>query len=222
MMCIFRDMTKPGRPRAGRVACVAGAFTLIELLVSMTVLAILLLLTTQVISQMQKGWMQTASRTSQFREARTAFDLITHNLSQAVLNPYWETDQGGLSSATYVQRTSSGTGLPTKYLRKSDLQFILRPCRLRRWRHARPGEQRTHPRCHEPSFQRRLFPSHPRGHPNLQLRQHADPALWPRLLCGVWGRHLFQADIRPSLHHQQPLPAHGIFAHHGAQLHLCG
>jgi uncharacterized protein (TIGR02599 family) len=109
---------RPARPTRLR-----RAFTLIELLVSMSVLSILMLLVTQVIGQVQKTWSGANSRVSQFREARTAFDLVTHNLSQAELNPFWSTDQGGitLTANTYQSRSAQ---IPTQYVRKSDLQFI--------------------------------------------------------------------------------------------------
>ena len=95
-----------------------GAFTLVELLVSMTVLAVLMLIITQVIGLMQKTWSQANTRVAQFREARIAFDLLTRNLTQATLNTYWETDQGGLA-ANGVPRQ-----IPSRYMRKSELQFI--------------------------------------------------------------------------------------------------
>jgi uncharacterized protein (TIGR02599 family) len=94
------------------------AFTLVELLLSMTVLAVLMLVITQVIGMMQKSWSQSNTRISQFREARIAFDLLTRNLTQATLNTYWETDQGGLAASGVVRN------IPTRYIRKSELQFI--------------------------------------------------------------------------------------------------
>lgn len=100
-----------------------SGFTLVELLVSMSVLAILMVLVTQVVGQVQKTWLASNTRVSQFREARTAFDLVTHNLAQASLNPYWDTDSGGIAngSTTYAERAKQ---IPTQYVRKSDLQFI--------------------------------------------------------------------------------------------------
>ena len=53
----------------------SGAFTLAELLVSMTVLSILLLMLTQLLSQVQQTWSYSEARISQFREARVAFDI---------------------------------------------------------------------------------------------------------------------------------------------------
>jgi uncharacterized protein (TIGR02599 family) len=105
---------KPGSPKMATQA----AFTLVELLVSMTVLTVLLLIVTNVISETQKAWSSASSRTTQFREARAAFDLMTRNLSQATLNTYWD-----------YQRSDYTNPLepPTKYERKSELAFNCGP-----------------------------------------------------------------------------------------------
>lgn len=115
----FKDMHASARPSSVIPSRRSPAFTLVELLVSMTVLVVLMTLVTQVVGQVQKTWLSSNTRVAQFREARTAFDLITHNLSQATLNPYWDTDTGGLSEDANRQ-----SQIPTKYVRKSDLQFV--------------------------------------------------------------------------------------------------
>ena len=51
-------------------------FSLVEILVSLAVLAILLLINVQVIDQVQSTWAASNARVSQFREARTAFDIL--------------------------------------------------------------------------------------------------------------------------------------------------
>ncbi|MEN3941580.1 Verru_Chthon cassette protein C [Prosthecobacter sp. SYSU 5D2] len=112
---IFR---KPGaRSRA--------AFTLVEVLVSMTVLLILLLISAQVIGTVQSTWTASNARVSQFREARTAFDIITRNLSQATLNTYIDYDQSYLQDSDSTDATA--TSAPSKYIRKSDLRFVSGP-----------------------------------------------------------------------------------------------
>lgn len=122
-MFLSLDMNVPGLPLQRRRLFRRQAFTLVELLVSMSVLAVLMVLVTQVVGQVQKTWLSANTRISQFREARSAFDLVTHNLSQASLNPYWDTDQGGITTKinTLDQRK---TAIPTQYVRKSDLQFV--------------------------------------------------------------------------------------------------
>lgn len=70
------------------VAKFRRAFTLIEVLVSMVILAMILLVITSVIGQAQRTWKGATSRLSQFREARQAFDTVSRNLRQAMINPY--------------------------------------------------------------------------------------------------------------------------------------
>ncbi|MDZ4287559.1 MAG: Verru_Chthon cassette protein C, partial [Prosthecobacter sp.] len=105
-----------------RSSCRA-AFTLVEILVSLTVLSILLLISAQVIGQVQTTWSASNARISQFREARTAFDILTRNLSQATLNTYIDYDTNYLSNVA----TAATAAAPNKYLRKSDLQFRCGP-----------------------------------------------------------------------------------------------
>ncbi len=88
----------------------SSAFTLAELLVSMTVLSILLLMLTQLLSQVQQTWTNSEARISQFREARVAFDIITKNLSQATLH-------------TYLDYERDKNNQVTKYKRQSELHF---------------------------------------------------------------------------------------------------
>lgn len=109
-------------PPVGRLRrSVARAFTLVEILVSLGVLAILLLISAEVIGTVQTTWTSTNARVSQFREARTAFDIITRNLSQASLNTYLDYDN------TYLSSSDPATALtvaPSRYVRKSDLRFV--------------------------------------------------------------------------------------------------
>src|SRR5262245_57513174 len=63
-------------------------FTLVELLLSMTILSIIMILSVQVVGQTQKIWTQGVNRLERFREARMAFENISQDLQQAVLNTY--------------------------------------------------------------------------------------------------------------------------------------
>ena len=99
----------------------ARAFTLVEILVSLGVLAILLLISAEVIGTVQTTWTSTNARVSQFREARTAFDIITRNLSQATLNAYLDYDNNYLNAADPAAATTTA---PTRYERNSDLRFV--------------------------------------------------------------------------------------------------
>jgi uncharacterized protein (TIGR02599 family) len=103
----------PSRSRA--------AFTLVEIMVSLSVLTILLLISAQVIGQVQSTWSASNARTSQFKEARTAFDILTRNLSQATLNTYIDYDNNYLANAGGAGAAAAVA--PTNYVRKSDLHF---------------------------------------------------------------------------------------------------
>ncbi len=99
---------------------ISAAFTLVEIMVSLAVLTILLLISAQVIGQVQSTWSASNARVSQFREARTAFDILTRNLSQATLNTYIDYDNNYIATAG----TSAAANAPAAYVRNSDLQFI--------------------------------------------------------------------------------------------------
>lgn len=109
-------LTRHTQPSGGH-----SAFTLVELLVSLAVLTILLLINAQVIGQVQATWSASNARVSQFREARTAFDIITRNLSQATLNTYLDYENNYLATATATAGTAAN---PVSYQRRSDLQFL--------------------------------------------------------------------------------------------------
>lgn len=102
---------------------IPAAFTLVEIMVSLAVLTILLLISAQVIGQVQSTWSASNARVSQFREARTAFDILTRNISQATLNTYIDYDNNYIATAG----TSAAAAAPASYVRNSDLQFICGP-----------------------------------------------------------------------------------------------
>jgi len=98
----------------------AHAFSLVEIMVSLAVLTILLLISAQVIGQVQATWSASNARVSQFKEARTAFDILSRNISQATLNTYIDYDNN------YLKAVSGGTAAataPSSYVRQSELQF---------------------------------------------------------------------------------------------------
>ncbi len=97
----------------------AAAFTLVEIMVSLAVLTILLLISAQVIGQVQSTWSASNARTTQFKEARTAFDILSRNLSQATLNTYIDYDNNYLATAG----GTAAAAAPNNYIRKSDLHF---------------------------------------------------------------------------------------------------
>ncbi len=85
------------------------AFTLVELLVSCAVITLLGFVLVQITNQTAKTWRYTASKSEEFREARTAFETMTARISQATLNTYWDYDD---------------PANPTRYERRSELRFI--------------------------------------------------------------------------------------------------
>ena len=91
------------------------AFTLVELLVASVVLLIILLMLVAMVNQTATIWRTTTTKVEQFRSARTAFESITRQLSQATINPY------------YDYSLNKG-GYKIKYIRQSDLRFIAGAC----------------------------------------------------------------------------------------------
>lgn len=88
------------------------AFTILELLVAMAVLSLLLVLLLGAISQTSSVTRKGSEKISAFQAARAGFDLLTRNLSQATLNSYWDYDPPPPAT-------------PTRYLRKSELHFLV-------------------------------------------------------------------------------------------------
>ncbi|NNM30385.1 MAG: Verru_Chthon cassette protein C [Akkermansiaceae bacterium] len=104
-----------GPERSRRRPATRGAprgFTLTEMLVSMAVLALILVLTTNMVSGTQKTLRTARSSAAQFREARRAFETVTRTIGQATLNTYWDYDD---------------PQTPTQYLRQSELHFVTGP-----------------------------------------------------------------------------------------------
>lgn len=87
------------------------AFSILEMLVAMTILALLLGLMVSVLNQTTSTIQRSTAQADAFAGARSAFDSLAKRLSQASLNTYWDYD----NAAT-----------PTRYLRQSDLHFLIR------------------------------------------------------------------------------------------------
>ena len=87
------------------------AFTIVEMLVSTAILGLLMVLLLSTVDQTQRVWLRTTNKLSQFQAARTAFEAVTRNLSQATLN-------------TYYSLAVDKNNIPTLYQRESDLHFI--------------------------------------------------------------------------------------------------
>jgi uncharacterized protein (TIGR02599 family) len=89
------------------------AFTIIEILVASAVFMLLVVVLLSVLSQASTVTQRATAKISSFQGARTAFEAITRNLSQATLNSYWD---------YYPNATN-----PTDYIRKSELHFLIEP-----------------------------------------------------------------------------------------------
>lgn len=89
-----------------------SGFTIIELLTGMAIFAVVLVVLLSTISQTSSIWRRAKNEAGSFQSARFAFNLITRNLSQSTLNTYVDYDN---------------PGQPTKYIRKSDLAFVITP-----------------------------------------------------------------------------------------------
>jgi uncharacterized protein (TIGR02599 family) len=84
-------------------------------------LSVIMLISAQIISQMQRAWTAGSARLEQFREARNAFETITQGLRQATLNTYLTYEYNSGPTPTVP---NSKEEAPRKYVRHSELQFV--------------------------------------------------------------------------------------------------
>ena len=91
---------------------IRAAFTLVELLVSMAITTILIMVIFQIISSAQQTLTRTKAQMEAYRDARSAFESMARQLSQATLNGYWD----------YDDPTN-----PKLYLRNSELHYVSGP-----------------------------------------------------------------------------------------------
>jgi uncharacterized protein (TIGR02599 family) len=96
------------RPKPGR----SFSFTIIELLTAIAVFSIILVIVVSITGQASNLWRNSTNKIEAFQSARTGFDLITRNLSQATLNTY----------LNYDNSTN-----PQYYLRVSELAYVNGP-----------------------------------------------------------------------------------------------
>ncbi len=94
-----------------------SGFTLVELMVATVILSVILMLTLSMVNSVGKITQSTRAKVETFQEARAGFEAMTRNLSQSILNTYWD-----------YQYPSGNTALaPTDYIRQSELHFIAGP-----------------------------------------------------------------------------------------------
>ncbi|MEI6535297.1 MAG: Verru_Chthon cassette protein C, partial [Verrucomicrobiaceae bacterium] len=101
-------------------------FTLIEMLVATTLLMILMLLIMYVFNGVSAIDSRTRAKVDAFREARAGFEAMTRQISQGMLNTYWDYyDTSGKS------RVATNTAfVPNTYGRQSELHFVAGPTKF--------------------------------------------------------------------------------------------
>lgn len=78
----------------------AQAFTLVELLIAMTILSAIVLLTTSLLSGVSRAWISGEQQVETFQDGRAILEMISRELSQAVISPHHQFIQnpGSLAS----------------------------------------------------------------------------------------------------------------------------
>lgn len=99
-----------------------GAFTLVEMLVGTAVLLMVLVVLFSSVQSTAQLWSRTTAKVSEFQIARTAFERLTRNLSQATLNTYWQYDEPKPTDLSQIP-----SWRPTEFVRASDLHFVCGP-----------------------------------------------------------------------------------------------
>lgn len=103
-------------------------FTLLEMLVAVALVCVVMVLLFGIISTATTGMRKASDRTTAYRGAREAFDVITRSLSQATLDTYYDYYDGSRRSR---QEMAKGGDLasfqPDVYGRYSDLHFVSGP-----------------------------------------------------------------------------------------------
>lgn len=99
------------------------AATLVELLVCTAILMMLLGLLFTITSQTSALWKNTSSKIAAYQDSRAAFDALTRNLSQAVLNSYYD-----YYDAAWNRRSVGAVNFaPCNYGRFSELEYVSGP-----------------------------------------------------------------------------------------------
>ncbi|CAN5758076.1 hypothetical protein BH09VER1_BH09VER1_12870 [soil metagenome] len=107
-------------------SCSRG-FTLIELLVATAILLIMMVILLQMTGGVGQIWKSSAGKISAFQNARSAFSTVSRTLARATLNTYNDYVDASGNPRTAANSTSF---VPAKFLRASELQFIVGPASL--------------------------------------------------------------------------------------------
>jgi uncharacterized protein (TIGR02599 family) len=87
-------------------------FSILELLLSISLLAVLMLIIGQILSNSTRAWERGRSKITRFQQARQAFETVQQRLASATLAPYLD-----------YEYNSSAPSIPVSYGRRSDLVF---------------------------------------------------------------------------------------------------
>ncbi|WP_156346096.1 prepilin-type N-terminal cleavage/methylation domain-containing protein [Verrucomicrobium spinosum] len=101
------------RRRCGGGAQAPCGFTLIELMLSVAILAVMVLMLTSVLSNMQNVVARSQAQVEEFEDARLAFESMARKLSQATLNSYWATCMTTPPPPTQPQSTTAALAICT-------------------------------------------------------------------------------------------------------------
>ncbi len=108
----------------------ASSFTLVELLTAITVLLIMMVVIFSIFQEITGAWHGSVGKVESLQDARSAFVAMTHTISQATLNTYYDyvDTNAPFNGETRGQVIASGGSLTaftaTGYARTSDLHFI--------------------------------------------------------------------------------------------------
>ena len=100
-------------------------FTLLELLVASVVFIIIVGVVLNFTDQTSKIWRGATAKIQAFQEARAGYDAMTRNLSQAMLNTYYDYyNAQNVARASLTNTAALANFVPDKYDRMSDLHFV--------------------------------------------------------------------------------------------------
>ena len=105
-----------------------SGFTLVEILVAAVITVVLVAILLQITTLASTTVSLSTQKLSAFASARTAFDVITRNLSQATLNTYLDYYDANGKRRTDTNsdiNNSTANFVPASFGRASDLQFVI-------------------------------------------------------------------------------------------------
>src|SRR3954462_7645328 len=86
---------------------IARAFTLVEVLIATVILSVLVLLLTSLLSAVHRTWIAGEQQVSEFQDGRAICELISRELSQAVISPSLQFVQNPSLPSSLGQRPNS-------------------------------------------------------------------------------------------------------------------